>query len=347
LRGFAHLHVRSGFSYGFGVAAPEELVDAAAGAGMWALALTDRDGLYGIPRFLAACEEASVSPIVGAEVSMEEGGHLVLLAEGMAGYRSLSPLVTAYMCSSEDRRRPVCPLQVLLEHAEGLVCLTGAVPFGLLPHLVLSGREKRARKVGRLPKRRRREGQEEIPPAHPASWWVEQEMREGGDAPVGLTIAEDARERMEWEALGLNVWWHPLKPYRAVLRELGVVASEEVKGLAHGSRARAAGLIECLQHPPTRRGHPVWFLLIEDEQGLLQATVFRSVYGRYGHLLHHGGAFLVKGRVEQSLRRGFAFLVERVEDLHARLSGIRVPAPGVVSAPGTFVRARRRGRKAG
>lgn len=48
--GYAHLHVRSGFSYGYGTATPEELVEAAAGIGFRALALTDRDGLYGANR---------------------------------------------------------------------------------------------------------------------------------------------------------------------------------------------------------------------------------------------------------------------------------------------------------
>jgi error-prone DNA polymerase len=57
---FVHLHVRSGFSYGFGVATPKELVEAAAGMGMGAL--TDRDGLYGIPKFLTAGEEAGICP---------------------------------------------------------------------------------------------------------------------------------------------------------------------------------------------------------------------------------------------------------------------------------------------
>ena len=143
-QGFAHLHVRSGFSYGFGVATPAELFTAAAEAGMGALALTDRDGLYGIPSFLEAAAGVGVAPIVGAEVSVEGGGHLVVLADGMAGYRSLCRLITRYRCGSEDRRRPLCPLPVLLEHAEGLVCLTGAVPFGYVPRLVLVGREEAA-----------------------------------------------------------------------------------------------------------------------------------------------------------------------------------------------------------
>src|SRR3712207_496299 len=119
--------------------------------GMRSMALTDRDGLYGVPRFLGAAAEAGLSPIVGAEVGVRDGGeargHLVLLAEGMKGYRSLCRLITAYRCSSEDRRRPVCPLETVLEHAPGLVCLTGAIPFGLLPRLVLSGRADRAAEI--------------------------------------------------------------------------------------------------------------------------------------------------------------------------------------------------------
>src|SRR3712207_9404864 len=82
---------------------------------------------------------------------------------------------------------------------------------------------------------------------------------------------------MEWEVLGLNVSRHPLSPYRRALRSLGVTPSEEIRNLPHGTRVRAAGLIECLQCPPTRSGKPVWFLLVEDERGLLQATIFRPI----------------------------------------------------------------------
>ena len=140
---FVHLHVRSGFSFGFGVARPGELVEAAARMGMSSLALTDRDGLYGIPRFLEAADRACILPIVGAEVSMA-GGHVVLLAESIEGYRSLCRLITAYRTSSENRRRPVCPLGKILDHTEGLICLTGAVPFGLIPNLVLDGHREEA-----------------------------------------------------------------------------------------------------------------------------------------------------------------------------------------------------------
>src|SRR5918994_5285948 len=108
-----HLHVRSGFSYGFGTSTPEELVEAAGYMGAGSVALTDRDGLYGVPRFLRAAGKVGVGPVVGAEVSMGGGGHLVLLAEDAKGYRSLSKLVTSYRCSSENRRKPLCPLPAL------------------------------------------------------------------------------------------------------------------------------------------------------------------------------------------------------------------------------------------
>ena len=95
-----HLHVRSGFSYGYGIAYPAELVRGAAALGMDALAITDQDTLAGIPRFMMACAEEDVSPIVGVEISLElngeAAGHLVLLAKSLAGYRSLCRLITEY-----------------------------------------------------------------------------------------------------------------------------------------------------------------------------------------------------------------------------------------------------------
>ena len=209
----------------------------------------------------------------------------------------------------------------------------------------LPGEENRSKlldEAGSVPKKRRQTGQPEIPLKHPASWWASRERRSIRHLPM----AESARERMEWEVLGLNVRRHPLLPYRATLEEFGVVSSEEILGLHHGTRARAAGLIECLQSPPTKSGHPVYFLLIEDEWGLLQATLFRSVYRRCGDLLHREGAFLLEGRVERTAARGFAFLVDRARSLREALAGAAVPTPRVTPSPGAFLRAGRRGRKA-
>ena len=106
--------------------------------------------------------------------------------------------------------------------------------------------------------------------------------------------------------------------------------------------------MESLQRPPTKSGRPVYFLLVEDEYGLLQATLFEGTYKRYGHTLHHSGAFLLEGRVEQDRRRGFSLLVERVLDLREVLAaGVCVPEPRAVSSSGAFVRARRPGRRGG
>ena len=97
---------------------------------------------------------------------------------------------------------------------------------------------------------------------------------------------------------------------------------------------------------PTKSGRPVRFLVVEDERGLLQATIFRDTYERYGDLLHHRGAFLLEGRVENAPTKGFSFLVKRVEDLREVLSKAGVPWPRVGTTSGDFLPAVRRGRLA-
>ncbi|MCA1739107.1 MAG: DNA polymerase III subunit alpha [Actinobacteria bacterium] len=200
--------------------------------------------------------------------------------------------------------------------------------------------------ASRLPKKRSgRRGQEELPLPHPASWW---EQRENAVRRAGyLPLTADRRERMEWETLALNVSRHPLVPYRGALGDLGAVPSSRMLSLPHGTSVRAAGLLESLQRPPTKSGRPVYFLLVEDEWGLLQATIFRPVYERYGELLHHEGSFLLEGVVEQDVDRGFSFLVRRIESLRAVLADARVPAPKATSSSGAFLRAGGRSRRSG
>ena len=172
-------------------------------------------------------------------------------------------------------------------------------------------------------------------------------LKAGTDHAEYLPTSADRAEQMEWEALGLNVRRHPLVQYRKALQDLGVVDSQAVWNLPHGTRTRVAGLLECMQRPPTKSGRPVYFLMIEDEQGLLQTTIFRPTYERYGHILHQKSAYLLEGRVEQDDRRGFSFLVQRIEDLGSLLRGKEVPAAPAVPASGAFIRAGRRSRRAG
>jgi error-prone DNA polymerase len=71
---FIHLHVASGYSLQYGASAPGELVAAAASSGMPALALTDRDGLYGAVKFVQSCEVHKVAPIVGVDLAVDPSG---------------------------------------------------------------------------------------------------------------------------------------------------------------------------------------------------------------------------------------------------------------------------------
>ena len=67
---FAHLHVASGFSLRYGASTPAALVERAASLGQPALALTDRDGLYGAVRFVQACGEADIAPVLGVDLAV-------------------------------------------------------------------------------------------------------------------------------------------------------------------------------------------------------------------------------------------------------------------------------------
>ncbi len=73
---FTHLHVASGYSLRYGASTPAELVEAAVAQGLPALALTDRDGLYGAVKFALACADAEVTPILGVDLAVEPSGML-------------------------------------------------------------------------------------------------------------------------------------------------------------------------------------------------------------------------------------------------------------------------------
>jgi error-prone DNA polymerase len=67
---FVHLHVASGYSLRHGASSPADLVARAAALGQDALALTDRDGLYGTVRFVLACRDAGIDPILGLDLAV-------------------------------------------------------------------------------------------------------------------------------------------------------------------------------------------------------------------------------------------------------------------------------------
>src|SRR5437867_2594890 len=135
---FVELHAQSAFSFLEGADLPETLVTEAARLGMGALALVDRDGLYGGPRFHRAATAAGLTPIIGSEVTLEDGSRLPLLVEDRTGYRNLSRLLTR-MKLAAPKGRAALALADLESHADGLVCLTGGAG-GPLARLVSAGR---------------------------------------------------------------------------------------------------------------------------------------------------------------------------------------------------------------
>jgi error-prone DNA polymerase len=100
---FTHLHVASAFSSHFGVTRPELLAEAAAAQKMTALAITDRDGLYGAVKHIGACLTLGMSPIVGVELSIvddeyQQLSRAVVLARGHdrgVGWSTLCAIVSA------------------------------------------------------------------------------------------------------------------------------------------------------------------------------------------------------------------------------------------------------------
>src|SRR5687768_5528949 len=158
---YVELHARSAFSFLEGVSVPEELIAAAAEMGMPAMALLDRDGVYGAPRFHLAAEKLGIKAHVGAEITVKyvqspmskvqsrntdiepwtlNLGHqksfsLPLLVRNRSGYQNLCRLITLMKLRVPKHAKPgecaVTPAE-LAAHAEGLVCLTGAAdgPLG-------------------------------------------------------------------------------------------------------------------------------------------------------------------------------------------------------------------------
>src|SRR3954447_4964237 len=131
---FVHLDVRSCFSLKEGAFTPEQLANRAAALGMPAVALTDRDGLYGAERFVAACAEAGIRPILGASVTVRApatppamppvDAHVVLLAHDETGYANLCRLLTdAHLLGV--RGDPWVATEQICAHAAGLTVLLG------------------------------------------------------------------------------------------------------------------------------------------------------------------------------------------------------------------------------
>ncbi len=163
--GFVHLHVHSEYSLLDGAArleapkfhptAPTVFTEAAR-HGMDSLAITDHGAMYGTLQFYGAARAAGIKPIVGVEAYVAPGSrfdrnpgeseekyyHLTLLAQDETGYKNLLKLVSlAHLEGFYHRAR--MDKQLLAEHSEGIICLSGCLSSELGVHL-LSGQRERA-----------------------------------------------------------------------------------------------------------------------------------------------------------------------------------------------------------
>src|SRR5215472_10937493 len=115
---YVELHVCSAFSFLRGGSFPEQLAETAADLEMPAIALLDRNGVYGAQRFSVAAREHHVRPIIGCELSMEHGAILPVLVENRTGYKNLCELLTQTHLRSEKGTCAVCGAE-MPEFAQG------------------------------------------------------------------------------------------------------------------------------------------------------------------------------------------------------------------------------------
>ena len=146
----------------------------AAARGLPALALTDHNGLYGMVRFDSAARKLGVRPLIGCELTLEplpgvetpdpellvdrrdtvpvrrrEQGrhHLTLLVADGAGFRNLSRLLSLANLAAPRKGRAAASWELLAEHAQGLIALSGCKRFGLIPRLLRHGAREQAAEV--------------------------------------------------------------------------------------------------------------------------------------------------------------------------------------------------------
>src|ERR1043166_747567 len=91
---FYELHTRSAFSFLSSGSQPQRLAQRAAELGMPGAALIDRDTVAGAVRFHFEAKAHGIKPIVGAEITMDDGSLLPLVPMDLAGYQNLSKLIT-------------------------------------------------------------------------------------------------------------------------------------------------------------------------------------------------------------------------------------------------------------
>ncbi len=135
--GFVHLHVHTQYSLLDGLPKLPQLVKRVHELGQTACAITDHGAMYGAVHFYNACKAEGIKPIIGVEVYMSQTTrdtkqvkmgsdqfHLVLLAKNFIGYKNLLKIVSIAHLEGFSYK-PRVDFDVLKNHAEGIICLSG------------------------------------------------------------------------------------------------------------------------------------------------------------------------------------------------------------------------------
>lgn len=130
-RSYAALWCKSNGSFLEGASFPGELVERAHELGLAGLAVTDRDGVYGIVPAHLKAQELGLPLLVGSQITLDDGSELMLVAQEHEGYRNLCRLITAGRLSRPKGESLVSMAQVC-SHAEGLVALWGGACSSLV-----------------------------------------------------------------------------------------------------------------------------------------------------------------------------------------------------------------------
>ena len=154
---FVHLHVHTEYSLLDGFCRIDGIAKKAKSLGQTAIAVTDHGVMYGAVAFYRACIKEGIKPIIGCEVYVaprsrfdkEHGidnnySHLILLCKNETGYRNLCALVSAGFVDG-FYVRPRIDWELLHEHAEGLICLSGCLA-GEIPQAILRGEPEKAKR---------------------------------------------------------------------------------------------------------------------------------------------------------------------------------------------------------
>ncbi len=135
---FYELHTRSAFSFLSSGSQPQMLAQRAAELGMSGAALLDRDTVAGAVRFHFEAKEQGIKPIIGSEITMDDGSFLPLVPMNLEGYQNLSRLITTIKLRNKKGEH-FATREDIEQHSSGLLCFTGGSD-GFMHNSIKNGR---------------------------------------------------------------------------------------------------------------------------------------------------------------------------------------------------------------